>query len=316
MTSRFPFPAAPTGWYYIAASTEIVPGHMLPLRYFGRDLACGRTVRGTVVLVDAYCPHLGAHLGYGGLVDGEEVVCPFHGWRFDELGVNVDIPYANHVNRRACLKVWPTSEVNGSVLAWHSLSFEPPTFEVPMLSEALDPRFVRVEGARFSIRTHVQEVMENTVDAAHFQFVHNTDGFGTPRVVQEGPMLRSTAPVEFVTPRGSTPGEVVSELWGLGIDVVRPRGIIEAAVIFSVTPIDDERVEAGYTFFLPRGPDGGPSRLGMGLMRDFAKQVEQDCVIWEHKSYRSRPALAPGERSITQYRRWASQFYSTFGAPR
>jgi nitrite reductase/ring-hydroxylating ferredoxin subunit len=309
MAGRYPFPTTPTGWFHIAVAADVPGDRMVPLHYFGRELALGRTDNGTVVLVDAYCPHLGAHLGWGGAIEGGQIVCPFHGWRFDERGRNVEIPYAARPNRSACLRLWETAEVNGNLLAWHDASGGGPTFSVPTLAEAEDPRFVRVDGERFFLRTHVQEVMENTVDAAHFQFVHRTEGFGAPRLHAEGPMLRSVAPVEFVTPRGTVPGEVESELWGLGIDVVRPRGILEAAVIFAVTPVDDEVVEAGYTFFVPRAPGGGVSRLGQGLMRDFAKQVSQDQPIWEHKSYRPRPALAAGEGAITRYRRWASQFY-------
>jgi hypothetical protein len=244
-------------------------------------------------------------------VEGDELVCPFHGWRFDVEGRNVAIPYSGRPNRRAALGVLPTTEANGIVFAWHGPEGEAPSFEPPMLPEASDDRFVRVRGERFRLRTHVQEVMENTVDAAHFEFVHKTHGFGTPTVVEDGPMLRSTAPVVFVTPKGDVQGEVVSELWGLGIDVVRPRGITEAAVIFGVTPVDDEEVEAGYTFYVTKGPDGGPSRVGQGLIRDFDKQVTQDAPIWEHKCYRPVPALAAEERAITRFRRWAAQFHGT-----
>ena len=31
---------------------------------------------------DAYCPHLGAHLGHGGIINGECIECPFHAWRW------------------------------------------------------------------------------------------------------------------------------------------------------------------------------------------------------------------------------------------
>ena len=34
-------------------------------------------------MLDAYCPHLGAHLAEGGRVQGESVRCPFHAWEFD-----------------------------------------------------------------------------------------------------------------------------------------------------------------------------------------------------------------------------------------
>ena len=43
--------------------------------------------------MDAYCEHLGAHLGYGGTVVEERIRCPFHGWEWNDKGRNVRIPY-------------------------------------------------------------------------------------------------------------------------------------------------------------------------------------------------------------------------------
>jgi phenylpropionate dioxygenase-like ring-hydroxylating dioxygenase large terminal subunit len=37
-----------------------------PRHYFGRELVLYRSASGEVSVVDAYCPHLGAHLGPGG----------------------------------------------------------------------------------------------------------------------------------------------------------------------------------------------------------------------------------------------------------
>ena len=41
-TSRFPFPSTPTGWFVVALSSELPPGGVSPLRYFGRELVLFR----------------------------------------------------------------------------------------------------------------------------------------------------------------------------------------------------------------------------------------------------------------------------------
>ena len=69
--SRFPFSRYPNGWFQIAYSDELEKGQVVPLRYFGKDLVLFRTEGGEAQLLDAYCPHLGAHLGHGGKVQGE-----------------------------------------------------------------------------------------------------------------------------------------------------------------------------------------------------------------------------------------------------
>lgn len=309
--TRFPFPETPAGWFQVAHVEELAPGSVRALRYFDRDLVAWRTGEGVIGVADAYCPHLGAHLGYGGTVDGEAIVCPFHGWCFDATGANVAIPYSDRLNAKARLACWPVAVANGIVFVWSEGPDARPGWEVPELAEAADERFVRIDGQRVQIRSHVQELVENVVDVAHFQFVHRTAGFGSVDLAHDGPMLRSEAAVTFVTPRGEVPGSVVSELWGLGIDIVRPKGIVDAAVIFGVTPVASGLVEAGYTFFVPKEPESeGPSNLGRAMMADFTKQLGQDTVIWENKIYRASPALAKGDGPILQFRRWAAQFYS------
>ena len=62
--SRFPMPI-PHGWYFVSYSEDLVPGESKPLHYFDTELVLFRTEKGEPVLMEAYCPHMGAHLGHG-----------------------------------------------------------------------------------------------------------------------------------------------------------------------------------------------------------------------------------------------------------
>ena len=84
--SRFPMPRYPNGWFQVAYSEELPEGGVMPLRYFGRDLVLFRTETGEARVLDAFCPHLGAHLGHGGKVCGQSIRCPFHAWEFNGAG--------------------------------------------------------------------------------------------------------------------------------------------------------------------------------------------------------------------------------------
>lgn len=311
---RFPFSTTPTGWYRVAYSHDIAGGQALPLYYFGRDLVCYRGASGAVHVFDAFCPHLGAHLGYGGRVEGDNIVCPFHSWVFDSSGVNVCVPYADRVNRKAQLTHRPAAEANGEVYVWFDEGNRPPWWDVPRLLEEGDDRYVWHPGRRWTIRTHVQEVLENAVDIAHFPSVHGMADFGMVDLEEEGPMLRASNDVTFVTPRGNVNGTLISELWGLGINHVRPTGLVDAVAIFATTPVDDELTEIGYTFFVPRGDEANDgsaiSNIGRGLIDQFHLGAMQDIPIWEHKCYHLTPALAAGDGPIMAFRRWAHQFYA------
>ena len=86
MKRDFPFPAYPNGWFAVSSSDEVKSGEVKPLDYFGNPLVVYRTEAGEARVIDAHCPHLGAHLGFGGAVVGETVRCPFHHWCFGADG--------------------------------------------------------------------------------------------------------------------------------------------------------------------------------------------------------------------------------------
>lgn len=149
----------------------------------------------------------------------------------------------------------------------------------PKIPESHDAAytFYAPEHARWKFRSHPQEVFENTVDIAHFATVHGVSAFGALDVEQDGHLFRAIAEVNFETPRGPVSGAVDSELFGMGVDVVRHRGLGRSCTILTVTPIDGEYVEARYTFFVAVEPETGEmTRMGMGFARDFCKQIGQD----------------------------------------
>ncbi len=63
---RYPFPAYANGWFRVAYSKDLEVGQVLPLYLLGRDLVLYRDESGGAQVLDAYCRHLGANLGYGG----------------------------------------------------------------------------------------------------------------------------------------------------------------------------------------------------------------------------------------------------------
>ena len=111
------------------------------LRYFGEELVLFRTRSGTARVLDPFCPHLGAHLGVGGTVEGGTLRCPFHGWRFDGSGTCVEIPYASRIPPRARIARQISAEQSGLVLVWYDEAGRPPFFAIPELPEWHDERW-------------------------------------------------------------------------------------------------------------------------------------------------------------------------------
>ena len=140
-SNRYPFPM-PFGWFSVGYAEDFPSGAAKAIYYFDQHLVAWRDETGEMHVQDAFCPHLGAHLGHGGKVEGCELRCPFHGWKFDAEGTNTDIPYSDRVNRKAQLRTYPVAERNGFVLAWYHPDDKPPSWdveEVPSSTPASSP---------------------------------------------------------------------------------------------------------------------------------------------------------------------------------
>ncbi len=135
---RFPFTWRPTGWFMVGWSQEIPAGTVKPLKYFGRHLVAYRTEAGQLVVADAHCPHLGAHLGHGGKVNGECVECPYHGWAYGPDGVNRSIPYEDRPNLTKRLTAWSVVEQHECIYLWHDPAGGPPRWKLPNVFDAFD----------------------------------------------------------------------------------------------------------------------------------------------------------------------------------
>lgn len=309
----YPFPI-PFGWFCVAHPEDVPVGAAVARFYFGRHLVVWRDETGTAHTQDAFCPHLGAHLGHGGTVSDGCITCPFHGWRFDGDGVNVDIPYSERTNRKARLHTYPTVERNGVVMAWYHPDGVDPMWEVPVIDafDGDDSDYSTMIVTHHTVDACWQEMAENGVDSAHFRYVHNTAEVPELESYETGfPSAQMRSSQKFPTPRGVMEGRIDSTSHGPGMSLVSFSGIIDTLNLAVQTPIDAGRVELWFHFRFKTMGDAETTRnVGQAFVREVDKQVLEDKPIWEHKAHLVRPALADTDGPFTKFRRWASQFYA------
>lgn len=307
---KIPFPF---GWYVACYSSEIAVGEVKPLRYFGQELAIWRGEDGQARIMDAYCRHLGAHMGHGGKVDGNQLECPFHGWHYGDDGAVVDIPYSKSIPpqvKRPC-GTWPVAEENGFVWLWYHPSREEPKWEVERFSEANDPDWTSYDCYDWIVHAPLQFLAENSADDAHFQFVHGTAG------PPEGNKIgfvghRRTGEVhaKLGTPRGEVDGIISNGNIGPGQGWTRFTGISETLLLSGTTPIDHDCLRVRFAFTQPNAQTEGPlAGLARALIKDVVKQFDQDKVIWDRQRFIEQPPICAGDGPIADFRRWYYQFY-------
>lgn len=176
----------PNQWYVLMESKQVKDRPMGVTR-MAEKMVFWRDGAGKVSCLRDRCPHRGAELSKGTVLDGH-LQCPFHGFEYDSSGRCALIP-ANGRNAPVP-KVfrthsYPTYEAHGFIWVWWGE--DPP--------EGLEPpRFFDTIDEAFSYATvydpweaHYSRVIENQLDVVHVPFVHyNTIGRGIGKLV-DGP---------------------------------------------------------------------------------------------------------------------------------
>jgi len=175
-SDSFPYLSAQAGlrafWHPVAFSHAIGVGKSVRRIAFGVPLLIWRTAEATVSGFLDICPHRQAQLSQG-TTTGQEVTCPYHGWRFGVTGNCSHIPVApcdQQPRNMPTLTRFPVSEHGGMIWVW--LGQNPPT-QPPTDLES----YPQNDGWRFSrIRRtfpfDLDDLIENFMDVAHTPIVH------------------------------------------------------------------------------------------------------------------------------------------------
>jgi len=316
----------PFGWFAVARSQDLASGGVQPLYCFDEHLVLYRSMDGKSHVLEAFCPHLGAHLGHGGKVEDDVIVCPFHGWQFDSQGACVKVPYASQIPKRArrgsCLHSYPVRERNGMIWAWSHPRRLAPMWEVDDVPELSDPGWIEAEYHCWEVESSIQETAENAVDIAHFTTVHTAQAMPKARVTVDGHRqeTRLTCPIPAIDDNGHIDlprleeVQLITTSFGPGFAVQSFTTRLKTVMLSTVTPITANRLKLWFIFTRPRDLSPKFAMLADALNAEVTRQVGQDIPIWENKKYLPTPMLCDGDGPIGKYRRWFSQVYDATAA--
>ena len=304
----------PDGWFAIAFSDEVRPGRLLTTRLGDQELVVYRTRKGLPRVVRPHCAHLGAHLGHGGRVEAEDIVCPYHGFAFGPDGACVRTPYGTPP--RASLNVLPLRELHGLLWVWHHADGAPPAWEPVSVSE---DGFTGRALLRRSFRGHQHDFVENIVDVGHFTPVHHARTV-LGEVVADGPYLRGEETLDGFHNFSFTKNiraHLEFQCGGLGQVVAvfslpaLGRRFLQVA---GLTP--DERGELCIRVVTSSDTGMPGARLLAPLVSRLINaatlvQFRADFPIWANRRFIEHPKLAAEDGPIMLTRRWAQQFYSS-----
>jgi nitrite reductase/ring-hydroxylating ferredoxin subunit len=221
-------------WYAVRLASEIRPKpHAIKL--FGTDIVAWRNKNGGLSAIDARCPHMGASLAVGRIVD-DTVECPYHGFRYDSTGKCIKTPLRKAdalIPRTLCNRSYAIAEKAGWIfIFWGEADKAPET--IPFFDEIREPLL-----HTYSVRewpVSFTRFIENTVDIAHLGTVHrNTLSFAIPDELEvtcsvDGNLIN-------VSPPSSTDLPVASSITYPNLALLQLHA--KFLTVFAAVPIDE-----------------------------------------------------------------------------
>ena len=302
-------PDFPMGWYSVSRSQELLVGEVKAVQAFDRELVLYRTRSGKPALQDAFCPHLGAHLGVEGRVVGESLQCPFHGWRFgSEDGICNHIPYCDDIPERARIRTWHTEEKHGQIWVWFHPENTAPQWDLPEIPEFGDENWTVARFAEFDVPAHVQDIAENSCDPVHFQYVHGQPDVPPSEVTveEDGRILHLNSDAA----NAKIPSKLHATVYSPGHALVRntygPGA--EMLVYNSAQPIDRHNTKMRWSLMVRKEIE---DLAGDEVMKGIIDGLSDDYPIWANKVHKHRPVFCRGDETLVLFRKWVRQFYLT-----
>ena len=155
-------------WFPIALAADVAPGRAIGRDFLGTRVVVYRDAAGAAVVQGAYCPHLGADLSVGEVVDGQ-IRCGYHHWRFDCAGRCVDIPAGDRIPPGARIPTYPSAEAWGLVWAFNG---DTPSFPVPRIPDVEERELVYETHFRGTRAIDPWVAVSNGVDFQHLRTLH------------------------------------------------------------------------------------------------------------------------------------------------
>ncbi|WP_369393476.1 Rieske 2Fe-2S domain-containing protein [Streptomyces sp. CG1] len=166
--------------WYVAAYSEEVGRELLGRTILGEPLVFYRAEQdGTPVALHDRCVHRRYPLSASGL-DGDRIVCGYHGFTYDRTGTCVYVPGQKRVPRTARVAAYPVVEQDSLVWVWigDPALADPDT--IPRARHLDSPGWTTVRGME-PIDAGYGLLVDNLLDLSHETYLHG--GYiGTPEV--------------------------------------------------------------------------------------------------------------------------------------
>jgi phenylpropionate dioxygenase-like ring-hydroxylating dioxygenase large terminal subunit len=142
-----------------------------------------RTQDGAIAALEDRCAHRWAPLSQGRLI-GDDIACPYHGFRYNTRGACTLVPTQSHVPAALKVRSFPLREHGSFVWLWMGDPASADPALLPDIPWFTNPDFVQLRGYT-EVRCNYMAIQENVLDLTHIPHLHaaaQLEGFQQPPV--------------------------------------------------------------------------------------------------------------------------------------
>ncbi len=158
-------------WYAAAYDVEVKHA-LLARRICNQKIVLFRRLDGSVAALEDACWHRLLPLSMGRL-EGDELVCGYHGLVFNGDGRCTHMPSQETINPSACVRAFPVVQKHRFVWVWPGDPALADESKIPDLHWNDDPAWAG-DGKLITVKCGYRLVIDNLMDLTHEAFVHGS----------------------------------------------------------------------------------------------------------------------------------------------
>jgi nitrite reductase/ring-hydroxylating ferredoxin subunit len=285
-------------WFPLALAGAGTAGRVIGVDVLGTRVILYRDAAGRAVVQGAFCPHLGADLSVGQVVDGQ-IRCAYHHWTFDCAGTCVDIPAGDKIPLGARIATYPSAEAWGLIWAFNG---ETPTFAVPGIPGAEERELIYETHFRGTRATDPWVATSNGVDFQHLRALHGLPVVDPDAVTVGEHSIEYRIDASVFVQEGRITGvNTFSQHLGMGDQ--------HMFMLFTGAPIAHGHTRGFYVYGVResgRGRDGAAERLAE--LGAFVRQlIAEDAPVLDTIRFRPR-VLVASDRHLARFFKYVREF--------
>jgi phenylpropionate dioxygenase-like ring-hydroxylating dioxygenase large terminal subunit len=294
----------PEGWYAVALAEEVVADKPHGCDFLGGRVVVYRQAGGDPVVMTARCPHMGADLALGDIVD-DNIRCTYHHFCFAPDGSCSSIPSEGSIPSTARLFSYPAVESLGVIWAYNG---QEPLFPPPAIRdyEEKDLLFHARKTNIFTVAPWLS--IGNTFDFMHLRYVHNLDFQIEPKDVRYLDDHHIELEIPFVSPET---GAFEQRIRVTGTNAVSFQTVTDHTTLglFTSTPIGTT-AQTYYIAAVPKDPEATASELEQRLAEQ--ETFGDDLLFDDARTLTGIDfkvgSLVAGDQAMVSYLQWVSRF--------